>query len=117
MAERSDERQESLERWRGSVSADLQHLRQDMTMFHQTMTLEHGELKKYLNENLEKINTRIRPLEILQYVVYGFLLALIIVVPTVWIYAGKLNAVLERVERVLGPDDLTQKAPPKGQGK
>lgn len=113
MPERGDGQQESLERWRGSVSADLQHLREDVTTFHHTMSVEHGELKRYISDNLEKLSARIRPLEILQYVVYGFLLALIIVVPTVWIYAGKLNAVLERVEKVLGPDDL-QRLPPKG---
>ena len=91
--------QNDIERWRGGVTSDLQYLRQDVATFRAEMTREHSLLARRIDE----FELRLKPLERLQYFVYGAFVVLIVIAPIVWTYTQKFNDVLRVLQQVSAP--------------
>lgn len=63
---------------------------------------EHKELKDLITSWQAAFDARLKPLEQLRYMVFGVFMACIVVVPVIWLYASRLNALFDRMDKLLG---------------
>lgn len=96
--------QESLDRWRGRISSQVENIAGAIQASRLEQAKAHEELRDTLDHHYAELDLRIKPLEQLRLILIGIAMALGLMVPAIWLYASKLNMLLERVQKLLPPD-------------
>lgn len=96
--------QESLDRWRGRISSQVESIVVAVQASRTEQAKAHEELRTSLEHHYNELDSRIKPLEQLRLILIGIAMALGLMVPAIWLYASKLNMLLERVQKILPPD-------------